>query len=717
MPLTRRHLLCCDSEPSEAKKSSVKAARSAAAAGIGVALGVVSAACSDPITVEAVNQQRPPVVEDVPVEPGLDLSFGIALTDPAEVTTDALAVHFLQPPGFYEAPPLLEIEGADPKAEIIYTLDGSLPDRSAIEEPAAPPEFDGVVRRHTYRYSGPIDLAPWFERANQLSLIDTGTRRGHRGWRAWRKPTEAVAKAVVVRAQAIADDLVSPLESGTYFSDRRGRERYSLPVVSISTEAAYLFNSRIGLYVQGEDAEQPNFAQHGDDWERPAYFEWFDLVGDRPVSQWLGVRIQGNYTRAFPQKSLRLLARKEYGRSALEYPFFATKSDAEFKRLVLRNGGNDWEAAHFRDAATQSLVQHLPLETQHAQPAVVFINGEYWGLHDLRDRLDKFHLELRHGVPRDQIAILKNNATLAEGTEADVDQYREFVGALLDGDFDTWDEVDQHVAISEFLDYVILESYAGNTDWPGNNFAYWRYNGAGRSEGRGPRDGRWRPLVFDIDRSFGANGSTDADVVSLAFGDNPKIGAARIFRGMIAVKEIRHEFIQRMAIHLATTFESSRVSGVISRFTRAIEAEMPEQIARWGYPASMDEFYGHVEDSHEFADARPAIVRRDVDAFFDDVSGVAKVRIENIDPARPPTLHGIRLSSETPGVKLEDGVWQAQVFAGVPLVLTADGVNWSGSSVKGATVIGSQDRLELTLEPNAKVTIRLPVASNVDSDD
>lgn len=668
---------------------------------------VLLAGCADPVFVTGngeVQGKSGPAVEDLV---GKELRPDLSVIAPApEITTDALAVRFRQQPGFYEKPFELQIKGADPTAQIIYTLDGSLPDRAAIEDVAEVPEADGVIRRRTFRYNGPIDLAPWLARPNQLSLIDTGLLEGQRGYREVRKPKEFVAKSVVVRAQAVSGEYVSPVISGTYFVDPRGRERYSLPVVSLSTEPAYLFNSRIGAYVRGDDPELPNFAQVGDDWERPAYFEFFDGAGERPLAQWLGIRIHGAYSRSFPQKSLRLLARKEYGPSALQYPFFETKPDSKYKRLLLRNGGNDWGEAYFRDSAMQSLVQHFPFETQHAQPAVVFINGEYWGLHEIRDRLDQFHLEVKYGVPRENIVILENDGLLNEGTNADVKAYREFVKKLEAGKFPTWEAVEQHVAVSEYLDYAIVHTYAGNTDWPNNNFAFWRFSGPQLSPEHGPRDGRWRPLLFDVDRSLGRNNSTTANIVDRAFSDRFK--AAGIFRGMIAVREIRHEFIQRVAVHLATTFDAQRVASTINDFTRRIEPEIPEQIARWGYPKTMDKFYDHVERSHAFAEVRPNNVRRDMAAFFDEITGLAKVRIENIDPANPPILHGVRLSNETPGVKVSNGAWQGTVFAGVPLVVTVDNQSVNEASVEGATVSSFSGRLEVTLEPNSNVTIRLP---------
>src|SRR5690606_29431119 len=150
-----------------------------------------------------------------------------------------------------------------------------------------------------------------------------------------------------------------------------------------------------------------------------------------------------------------------------------------------------------------------------------------------------------------------------------------------------------------------------------------------------------------------------------------------------------------------TTFDPQRVAGTINDFTRRIEPEMPEQIARWGHPKTMDKFYDHVERSHAFAEVRPTNVRRDMAAFFDEITGLTKVRIENIDPENPPILHSVRLSNDTPGVKVKDGAWQSTVFAGVPLVVTFDNQNVTDASVESAVASSFSGRLEMTLDPNS----------------
>src|SRR5690606_16126069 len=98
--------------------------------------------------------------------------------------------------------------------------------------------------------------------------------------------------------------------------------------------------------------------------------------------------------------------------SRLRYRFFDSKTQEEFKSVILRAGGNDNSRTHIRDGVLQMLVQHLSFETQHYQPIILFINGEYWGLHGLRDRYDDHHLSSRYGLDRSGIVIPENDSEL-----------------------------------------------------------------------------------------------------------------------------------------------------------------------------------------------------------------------------------------------------------------------------------------------------------------
>lgn len=654
----------------------------------------------------------PPLAEecftlDVPPSlPGIGPELEGEGLEPPVDAPQSLAVEFVETPGFYTDYFELTLASNHPQAEIYFTLDGSEPDPESAEYLHCT-RWLNPLSKQTFRYRGPIDLTAQWTRDHILSRVKTTTDDAPRGWI---EPADAVATAAVVRAKAVLGEHTSPVITGTYFVEEQGRSRFNLPVVSLTTEARQLFDDRTGIYVPGPDPDSPNFAQRGREWERPAHLEYFDERGERPIAQPIGVRIHGNFTRKFPQKSLRVYARKEYGLSQIRYPLFESKDTQQFKRLLLRNGGNDWGFALSRDAIFQSLLYHLPLETQHARPSVLFINGEYWGVHMIQEYLDPFHLELRYGIPREHITIFENNAQLSDGSEADLEHYRRFLDDLASGNLTTAEAIDQYLALNEFIDYLIAEVYSGNTDWPHNNIGYWRYSRAPipASVERGPRDGRWRPLVYDVDRTMGRSGSQTANMVQFVFGDKQDHWSRQLFSGVIQVASVRDEFIQRMAVHLATTFRTDRVDEAISRYTQAMEVAMPDQIQRWGTPRSLDAYYSDVEAAHRFASRRPALVRQHMADFFRQISGTAKIRIHNINPENPPTVHGIRLTADTPGVVLESGTWEATIFSGVPFVLHSPDLDWSTVVIDGEARRNQREsELRLTLYADNDVDVHL----------
>lgn len=617
----------------------------------------------------------------------------------------SLQLQFAHTPGFHSDYFQLEFTPSHPDAEIYFTLDGSEPDPKAAAEVLCAPRSNGLSHQ-TFRYTGPIDLTAELTRDNTLSRIKTTTEAPPRPWA---EPTQSVPKAAVVRARAVFGELTSPVITGTYFVDELGRARFNLPVVSLTTDARHLFDPETGIYVPGFDEDVPNFTQRGSEWERPAHVEYFDEHGVRPVAQAIGVRVHGNVTRSYPQKSLRLYARKEYGRSKLQYPFFEDTNTQQFKRLLLRNGGNDSNTLA-RDAAFQSLVHHLPMETQHASPSVLFINGEYWGVHMVQEYLDPFHLELRYGIPRAHITIIKNDAELSDGSEEDVAHYRAFLDELTNGNLNSAEEIDRYIALSEFVDYLVTELYSGNSDWPHNNIGFWRYSKAPipATTEDGPRDGRWRPLLFDMDRTLGRQRSTEVDMINLVLGEQPDPWSRRLIHGLLRVEWVRDELIQRMAVHLATTFRAERVDAAVMRYTRAIEPAMPEHIKRWNLPQSMDAYYSAIELARHFAAERPTLVRQHMTAFFAQISGTAQIRIHNIDPENPPTVHGTRLTTDTPGVVIKDGTWEGTVFSGVPFVLQPANPDWSSPTIEGEALLTQvTSDLRLTLSPDTVVDVRL----------
>jgi len=549
--------------------------------------------------------------------------------------------------GFYEHEFELEISSPDGRASIYFTTDGSVPDPAGDQSyfyknsyPVVPGDpFGEKLKRSlkTYPYEGPIRISPEVWSNEAITQINTGTSRTAR------EPEGPVPQAVVIRARLVKEGhSPGPVKSGTYFVDyQAGGPLFKVPVVSLVLPESSLFDYETGIYVAGQTFdrwrdENPdsriklwkkirNYAKRGREWERVANLEYFTPEGGKVIDQPVGIRIHGGTTRGAARKSLRIYARSEYGKETLNHRFFESVKTDTFKRLILRNSGNDHGNTLFRDAFMQSLFEELSLDYQASQPVVLFINGVYWGVHNIRERLDRYYLHYRHGVDPDRIDLLQNKVDRSstdslrfkrDFTEGDNEHYLNMTSFIRDNDI-TEDKVYQQILqmldIDNFIDYYISHIFVGNTDWPHNNLRAWRL----RTQTYKPdapygHDGRWRWILFDTDYGFGYRGDSQRDVLRHATRRHRQTRATFLFRSLLQNQTFRAKFANQFANYLNSILIPERIIERIDSMEETFRPLMQDHIARWGRPASLEEWKENVEVLRRFARARPNHVRQHI---------------------------------------------------------------------------------------------------------
>jgi hypothetical protein len=283
---------------------------------------------------------------------------------------------------------------ANTPGNIHYTLDGSLP---SLNSPI---------------YTVPLVLRDKSQDSNYYSMIPSSV--------VFSAPTAIIPKINTIRyALFNSVNQLTDVTNKTFIFDLS----YSLPIASIVTDPNNLFSPDSGFYVPGLNPGNgpwftaANFYQQNN--ESPAYFEYFDINSNLVISQDLGIKLHGGITRSYSQKSLKIIARSEYGKGELEYDFFNGKTIDEFDRIILRNGGQDYSRAIIRDAFVNRVAEDLNLVNMHSQPTIVFLNGEYWGIHILREKPDEHHLENLYVIDKDSIDLLQGNADVIEGSNTE----------------------------------------------------------------------------------------------------------------------------------------------------------------------------------------------------------------------------------------------------------------------------------------------------------
>ncbi len=525
-----------------------------------------------------------------------------AASNTAGLVAPALAAAplFSPPGGFYAGNQSVSLSTSEAGGQIRYTTDGSIP------TPASP------------LYAGPI----------------------------------AVTAPTVVRARVFVDGKLDSLTaSNTYLI---GVDT-DLPVVSLATKPAHLFDNTIGIYVAGTNGITGNCSNQpvnwNQKWERPASMEMYEADGSRVVAQDIGFEIHGGCSRKKPLKSLELKTRRTYGDNDIDYAILPDKPLDEYKRLILRNSGQDSGFTLFSDAMQQYLVREtMDIDYQAYRPVVVFLNGAYWGILNLRDKADESFPEQNYGLDADtDFDFIENNGGIHAGNKKAWTTLHKFVSANDLTIQANYDYVASQVDLVEYMNYFITELYTHNIDWPNNNVRYWRaYD-----------NGRWRWVLQDLDAGF-ENPQTDYLYYVLNEGNAAEKYQTLLFRKLMENPVFRYDFAQRFASHLNISFTPARVNTMIDWFRAGIASEMPAHIARWGAPASIATWDGYINGLRSFGDVRAGYMRDHLNNYLGS-PGTANLSLHI-------TGGGDILAA---GVKIPGSGYSGPYFKTVPMTIEA----------------------------------------------
>ena len=498
----------------------------------------------------------------------------------AQITNAKLtSLAFTHQSGFYQNSFYLDISTNDPSLKIYYTNDGSIP---------------------TYRdsvFTRPILISNQSEKENALSAISTSER--------WEEPKELVCEGTVIRARAFQNTMpVSAVYSKTYFV--KNKRKYNFPVISIITDSLNFFQEDSGIYIIGNNT---NYSKRGRSWERLSHLEYFDVNGKSQLKQNIGIRIHGNWGRAFPQKSLRLYARSEYGSEKFNYQFFPNKEISSFKRLIVRAASStDWKNTLFKNELAQQLTANLNLSHQASIPVIVFINGEYWGIHHLSERVDKYYLNEYYQAPKDSIDLLSNNGIIEQGNSSDFLDLINYIETYSVIENHHYQYITELIDIANFIDYNISHIFFANTDWPNNNIKFWKTQ----------KNGKWRWIITDCDESMSYEHYTVLGdfVNAIPYHQYFPEWSTFLLHNLLQNELFKRRFRSRFEALLLNNFSTTTILREISLLKNDYASEVIGHINRWGAPATFFDWEEAVEGLNAFAALRPIEMKSQLNDVF-----------------------------------------------------------------------------------------------------
>ena len=407
----------------------------------------------------------------------------------------------------------------------------------------------------------------------------------------------------------------SPVYTGTpiyFFQSKVLRARAFKPnyIPSNVTSASFLFNLSHTTPILSITTDNANlygndgiFDHWDQDWMRNAHIDYFDSIPSHPLvfSQNTGMQIDGGAggSRSQPQHSFRLELNHSVlgGGSVNEIIIPGRPNRNKYSEFYLRNGSNQYLTLPYKEACQAELMCRGANAYYSAyRPATVYINGQYFGLYELREKYNAEMFKENEGANKDSVELMSLSywyGSVLRAVQGSTDHfwnsYNTF-NALNPGSPTYWNEADQHFDMTYYADYIITEAWMGNVDWPQNNIKIYRSN---------VTNNRWRFATIDMELALNPNAWTDCmfDHINYMSGqstDNPYIN---IWLKSIQNTQFKNYFINRFADLMNTNYRSERLIAVENRYFNLNAPEMPNEFQRWGdpnnVPGQMDNFYNN----------------------------------------------------------------------------------------------------------------------------
>lgn len=397
-----------------------------------------------------------------------------------------------------------------------------------------------------------------------------------------------ISSSRVIRAKLFNKQYLSP--RSTTHSYLFLKRDMTLPVISISTNPEYLNDSKMGIYVEGSYGDGKKNYEHN--WRRPINLELFDAPEhSSALNQVCETRISGGASRGNKFKSLAIYANKRFGTKRFKYEFFPDQrpEQTNYKSLVLRNAGNDFDYLYMRDAIIQrTMSSKTDLDWQAWRPAIVYINGEYKGMLNIRERANEDNIFTNYDELED-VDVIENWSSLKQGTKDNLNAFKAFYNEHNH----TYEEYNKWMDVEEFINLMVMNCYFNNVDFPANNIVLWRP----RTE-----NGRWRFVAKDTDYSMGLYNQHKYDYKYFNWINNHEYDTScnwantsdgtRLFRRLMEDADFKREFIDHMAIYMGDFLNNNRIwEDVWESMYNEIKTEYPHHrklINEW-WPKYTDE--------------------------------------------------------------------------------------------------------------------------------
>ncbi|MDG2370530.1 MAG: CotH kinase family protein [Flavobacteriales bacterium] len=389
------------------------------------------------------------------------------------------------------------------------------------------------------------------------------------------------------------------------------------PVLSISIDKEDLWSDKKGLFAKGEGAYKDSNGHfkncnYHKKWEKSVSIIYIEdsLI----LNQNCGLKLFGESTRANPDKSLKLIARNKYGSKLFKHSFFKNKSLKKHKQLVIRASGNDYKGTRFKDVLSAHLIRNIGLDYMDYQPIHLYVNGSYWGVYNLREKVNEHYLKYNKGFDADSVNIIMGKWVRQQGSSKTFMKMYRWFYRLKEMDSLAYLQAGEFLDLRNYMNYRIFQLFINNADSRGN-IRYWNST---------MNDGRFRMILYDTDHGYG-NYKRSFLQHSLSVNDehwyNPP-WSTRYLRKLMSNEVFKNQFLVQYSHLLNTSLHKDTIVYAVNYFKKMYQFELPrpnEPINSHlrNVPQSLSKWESKVQELNHFSKLRYDFVRNELLRIFD----------------------------------------------------------------------------------------------------
>ena len=634
-------------------------------------------------------------------------------------------IYILPPPefsvnsGFYPNNFVLYLISSLEDSIIYYTIDGSNP---LISESRI--KYDSNKGIQIYdRSNEPNIYAEYGEDENSPISIARGT--------GFKPPNYPLDKSMIVRAITIKEDSKSKIIDKSYFITTGNLIDYQdYLIISLVTNPENLFDPEKGIYVTGKQyidwISSPgyipnpdkwsktnicNYYSKGKEWERDASVSFFEK-GNLLFEQNIGIRLKGSSTRNSPQKSFDLITSKKYGKKNFDYKFFEENYDLngkiieKYDTITLRAIYGD---ERLRDKFGRDIIyQRKSITTSWMKNCILFLNGEYWGMYELMEKLTPLYFEYHYGIKEENLVIIKENE-IDKGPAEECERYLQIDEqySLLDLSNDkNYKEIEQYFDIDSFIEHYAVGIYLGTWDWPLQNQGMWKYYGE-KIEGNEFTDGKWRFMTYDLDFSMGLTFENYGGVEGYQYDNFKHIERRRgnkpptnLFLSFLKNEYFKNKFINLYCDYVNDVMHINKIISIINDYAENVTWMFANSKFRWWNDGKSTKLEGYAFNKNNFENKQ----LKYLETFFQErgkntlqhmkeflsingelveltilKEGEGKIKINTIEP------------------EFKEGKWCGKYFSGIPINISVNKENSSEFKGWSGDVSSDEDNIQIIM--------------------